>query len=147
MPVMQELVINARSEVHILAYVITRAATPLLQLLEQALSRGVRVTVVVNVIPGQPLEMSAELRRLASEFQHAKIRVFDDEEGSQLHAKVLIADRQRAVIGSANYSWGGLVANHEMGVLVDDRMAWELAELTDRLAAAAAPIMEGNSGG
>ena len=134
MPVMQELVQSARDEVHVMAYVITRQASPLLNDIERALERGVKVTLVLNVIPGQPIELAAELGRLSATFPHAIIRYFNEADGSQLHAKVLVADRDTAVVGSANYTWGGLVANHEIGVVCSGRPAWELALLTDKLA-------------
>ena len=134
MPVMQELVRNARNEIHILAYVITRQAMPLLQELEAALSRGVKVTLVVNVIQNQRVELEVELRRMTQPYPHAVVRYFDEEDGSQLHAKALVADRDQAVVGSANYTWGGLVGNHEIGVLLSGRPAWELARLADKLA-------------
>jgi cardiolipin synthase len=135
MPVMHELVASAEREIHLLAYVFTRAAAPLLTQVETALARGLRVTIVVNVIPGQNIEMQAELDVMRRAYAHtATIKCFAPDDGSQLHAKVLVADRERAVIGSANYSWGGLVANHEVGVLVEGRPAWELARMTDRLA-------------
>ncbi len=134
MPVMQELAAGAKREIQVLAYVMTESARPLLGMIEQALERGVHVTIVLNVIPGQPPALHSDLRRLAS-FGHARIRYFADSEGSQLHAKALIADREFAVLGSANYTWGGLVSNHELGVLLKGRAAWELGELADRLVA------------
>jgi phosphatidylserine/phosphatidylglycerophosphate/cardiolipin synthase-like enzyme len=134
LPVMQELVGAARRELHLLAYVVTRSALPLIEQIDTALSRGIRATIVVNVIPGQAIELLDELSELGARYPHAAVRFFQADDGSQLHAKVLVCDRERAVLGSANYTWGGLVTNHEVGVLLDGRPAWELARLTDRLA-------------
>jgi phosphatidylserine/phosphatidylglycerophosphate/cardiolipin synthase-like enzyme len=138
MPVMQELIASAQREIQILAYVITPSAAPLLHDIDHALARGIRTSIVVNVIPNEPVSMLSELNALAATFAHARIRYFHDREGSQLHAKVLIADRRSAVIGSANYSWGGLVANHEIGFLLGGQAAWDLGELAD--------LMYNNSG-
>lgn len=134
MPVMQQLVHEARDEIHVLAYVMTRQALPLLDAIEAALARGVKVTIVINEIPGQPLELEAQLSRLSGEYTHATIRYFSPSDGSQLHAKILVADRKQAVVGSANYTWGGLVSNHEIGVLLSGRPAWDLGRLADKLA-------------
>lgn len=38
----------------------------------------------------------------------------------RLHAKVYTADRRRAIVTSGNLTAGGLVCNHECGLLVDD---------------------------
>ncbi len=134
MPVMQELVQRARDEIHILAYVMTRQALPLLEAIDSALARGVKTTIVLNVIPNQQVELESELNSLVRMYPHAIVRYFDQADGSQLHAKVLVADREQAVVGSANYTWGGFVANHEIGVLLSGEAAWELARLADKLA-------------
>lgn len=41
----------------------------------------------------------------------------------RLHAKVYTTDRARAIVTSGNLTYGGLVCNHECGLLVDDPMA------------------------
>lgn len=63
----------------------------------------------------------------------AKLLIVNTEDGP-LHAKVLVADRKSAVVGSANLSWGGMVTNNEVALLVQDNSAWTLASLIDRLA-------------
>jgi phosphatidylserine/phosphatidylglycerophosphate/cardiolipin synthase-like enzyme len=37
-------------------------------------------------------------------------------------------------VGSANFTWGGLYANYEVGLLVEGDIAWKLAEIVDSLA-------------
>ena len=127
---------SARQDLHLLAYVMTSGALPLVKLIEDALSRGVKVTIVVNKSPDQDVGLRSELDALVQQFPHAGVRYYQDPDGSQLHAKVLVADRKQAVIGSANYSWGGLIANHEIGVLLKGKQAWELAAMIDSLARA-----------
>lgn len=41
----------------------------------------------------------------------------------RLHAKVYVADRARAIVTSGNLTYGGLMGNHECGLLVDDTLA------------------------
>jgi len=41
----------------------------------------------------------------------------------RLHAKVYTADRVRAIVTSGNLTYGGLVCNHECGLLVEDPIA------------------------
>lgn len=138
MPAMQELVLAARSELHVAAYVLTEGAAPLIDLVERAVASGVRLTWVANQMNGSGRQIQKRLETLQQQYDHARVRYFADPDGSQLHAKVLVADRRRAVLGSANYSWGGLVANHEVGVLLDGDLAWRLAGLIDGLASSAA---------
>lgn len=117
-----------------LAYVFAPSARHLLGLLDQALQRGVRLTLVVNVIPDEPVALSAELRNLASRFPRATVRFFRDPDGAQLHAKMLVVDRAKAIVGSANLTWSGFSKNHEIGLMVEGAVAWELALLADTIA-------------
>lgn len=51
-----------------------------------------------------------------------------------LHAKVVVVDRKKAVLGSANFSWGGMAAHYEIGVLLEGDEAWTLSKLVDDVA-------------
>ena len=51
-----------------------------------------------------------------------------------LHAKVIVADRKKAILGSANFSWGGMSSHYEIGVLVEGKDARTLSELVDEIA-------------
>jgi phosphatidylserine/phosphatidylglycerophosphate/cardiolipin synthase-like enzyme len=53
---------------------------------------------------------------------------------SFLHAKVIVIDSQTALIGSANFTAGGLRNNLEIGVRVSGGAATEIARLMERLA-------------
>lgn len=49
-----------------------------------------------------------------------------------LHAKLIVSDGKRAILGSANISGGGLVQNHEIAVYIEGEKAWTLKKLSDR---------------
>src|SRR5438128_420945 len=83
MPVMQELVMSARQDLHLLAYVMSPGALQLVKLIEDALSRGVNLTLVVNKVPHQEIGLRSELDSLAQQFSHAKVRYYQDAEGTQ----------------------------------------------------------------
>jgi phosphatidylserine/phosphatidylglycerophosphate/cardiolipin synthase-like enzyme len=51
----------------------------------------------------------------------------------QVHGKVIVVDRKKAVIGSANFTWSGMYGNYEIGVMVYDRQDWKLAKVIDIL--------------
>jgi phosphatidylserine/phosphatidylglycerophosphate/cardiolipin synthase-like enzyme len=133
MPVMEELIHTAERELHIMAYVVSRTADPILRAIETAVRRGIRLTCVLNQIPGEDLELREYLLQLQSEFPHLTCRVFEDSDRGQLHAKVLVADRRQAVVGSANFTWSGLTVNHEIGIQFGGKAAWELAAVVDNL--------------
>lgn len=130
--VIRELMLEARREIQLVTYRFDRSALPLLDLLEQAAARGVSVLIAVSDIPAQPPEIR---RRLGEMSRRPRIRVVDcrQKTGSLVHAKVLVADRERAIIGSANLTWGGLVDNHEIGVLIEGEEAWDIARMVDAL--------------
>jgi hypothetical protein len=59
-----------------------------------------------------------------------RIRLFDfnpDNPMAQLYAMVLVADRSTAMVGSANLSFHGMVANHELALVVRGPIAEEIA--------------------
>jgi phosphatidylserine/phosphatidylglycerophosphate/cardiolipin synthase-like enzyme len=57
--------------------------------------------------------------------------------GEGLHAKVLVADRSAALVGSSNLTFHGLVSSHELAVLVRGPLAGEIADRIDMLARSA----------
>jgi phosphatidylserine/phosphatidylglycerophosphate/cardiolipin synthase-like enzyme len=138
-PVLQELVLSAQEEIHLMSYLLTDSAAPLIDMLEEVLEKGVRVTAVVNSYEGNSKPLLNRLQALAQKHRHARVFVYSDADKGSLHAKVLVADRKRAVVGSANLSWGGMVTNNEISLLVEDSSAWALASLIDRLATQLTP--------
>jgi cardiolipin synthase len=133
-PVMQEIILGANKEIQIVGYVFTPQANHMLMLVRQAAEKGISVTFVVNNFDSQNERIKSELLQLRKNYPRVKVVDFHDREGRQLHAKVVVADRKSAVIGSANFSWGGMVANYEIGVLIVGDAAWKLAQVIDRLA-------------
>lgn len=51
-----------------------------------------------------------------------------------LHAKVVVVDREKALLGSANFSWGGMSAHYEVGVFLEGTEAYTLSKLVDDVA-------------
>jgi phosphatidylserine/phosphatidylglycerophosphate/cardiolipin synthase-like enzyme len=133
-PLTEETIRSAASEIQIMAYVFTRRALHLLALLEKAAEQGIQITIIVNHLNSQEPIIVSKLRELADHFPYVKVLDFNVRR-QQLHAKVIIADRARAILGSANFSWGGLYANYEVGVRVEGELAWKLSGLVDSLGA------------
>jgi phosphatidylserine/phosphatidylglycerophosphate/cardiolipin synthase-like enzyme len=57
----------------------------------------------------------------------------DREEHRRMHGKVIVSDRTQALVGSANFSVGGLRGNIELGVRVEGLIAQELCGTVEQL--------------
>lgn len=97
--------------------------------------RGIAVTVVSD-------RTEDDARRLLEAWpaDAAPLRAFRGIEAasghSLMHAKAIVADRDRALVGSANFTTGGFRNNIEVGVEVRGPVATDLAKLFDDLIAA-----------
>lgn len=130
--VVEELITEAKNEIQILAYLFTKSGK-VISLLEKSLRKGIKVSIVINDMENQDVEVKTKLRELSSEFSNLKVIDFHRNSGEQLHAKVVVIDRKKAVVGSANFSWSGLTRNYEVGVLLSGEAAWKLGKIVDDL--------------
>jgi len=133
-PVIEEIIRQANSEIHLMAYLVTPSAMKILRLLDEAAERGVKIRMVINNLGSQDATIVSALKSMSKKHPHVRIFNFNDPRGRQLHAKVIVVDRKKAVVGSANLSWGGMYSNYEIGLLVDGEPAWQLAAIIDFLA-------------
>lgn len=90
--------------------------------LEDAASKGVKVYLIINEFDNQDdyervNELIKDMKRRHP--HHFKAVSFNSEEGI-LHAKIIVIDRNIAIISSSNHSDAGYSKNHEMGVLVSE---------------------------
>jgi cardiolipin synthase len=131
-PVIEELIASAEFEIQIIAYILSPFAVGFLDLLAKALERGITVSLVVNRLGEQPSQIKDRLAELRTRFPKFSIRSFDKRDNI-IHAKALVVDRKSAVIGSANFTWGGLVSNHEICVLVNGDAASKVGSLLDEI--------------
>lgn len=133
-PVIEEILREASEEIQITAFVFTLKALHIFDLIQLAAERGVKVTIIVNNMEQQAPKVTSKMKQLALNYNHVKIMDFKgSDETPQLHAKVVVVDRKKAVVGSANFSWGGMYGNYEVGILVKGSHAWELAKIIDVL--------------
>ena len=80
--------------------------------------RGARVRVLLD--PHQDVNRpGSDLLRLAG----VDVRWYPVPVGAKLHAKAALFDGRRLLLGSANWSQGGLSVNHELDLLSDDGAA------------------------
>jgi len=71
-------------------------------------------------------------------YENFNLYFYSDE--NPLHAKLIVSDGKRAILGSANISDGGLIQNdggliqnHEIAVYIEGEKAWTLKKLAKNL--------------
>jgi cardiolipin synthase A/B len=104
----------------------------MLDALAAAAERGIRVRIIIS----PSADFATEIEELAA--SGVDIRL---SRSLYIHAKLFIADDERAFIGSQNLSATSLDQNRELGIIVDDQV--NLARLTRTFATdfrAAAPL-------
>jgi phosphatidylserine/phosphatidylglycerophosphate/cardiolipin synthase-like enzyme len=133
-PALWELIASARSELHMAVYRFDLEAAPIVDLVERALQSGVSLLLVAHDLRRQPSRICSRIEEFRLNYRHAQVVDFAESAGGFLHAKVVVADRTRAIVGSANLTVGGLGTNHEIAVLIEGEPAWQIASLIDLLA-------------
>lgn len=132
--VLDELLASANDEVMVTAYTVGSTSEHIFGWLENLLARGIKVRMVVNHLERQIPEVVNALKTLASQYPHFHLYSFEsEEENTDLHAKIIVVDRKKALTGSANISHRGWIANHELALLVDGRPAGDIALAIERL--------------
>ncbi len=130
--VIEELIGAARSEIQIAAYSFDPSFVRILENLVHIGRTGVGITIITRAISAQHSKVQTALKRLSEE---QRVFEFPDSPTGRLHMKVLVVDRDNAIVGSANFTMGGLVSNHELGVWLTGPEAWQIGALLDRLIA------------
>jgi cardiolipin synthase len=132
---MRQLFQEAKREILLTVYAITSGADMLFEWLELALSRGVEIKMVVNRLDELNPVVNNKLRQLDNTYPHFHLYNFTSDEYIDLHAKLIVVDRKKAIVGSSNLSRRGLLTNYELALTVEGKTATEVASVVDRLIA------------
>ena len=133
---------NEDSWLHMAGYVFTKNFAARDNLIG-CLERGTNTIVVINRLLKKHIPDGKKdnntgrdfLLELNRNFTNMKLYSFKSEHGNgELHAKTIIANRNRAIIGSANFSVGGTDKNYELGLQVIGQTAYDLATIVDSIA-------------
>ena len=131
-PVIEEIIKNSEKEIQILAYVISHHASKFLDLLELALKREIKITIILNKFEKHDVKIKKKIKKMQKLYRKFTIIDFTGStRNPDLHAKVIVVDRKNAIIGSANFSWHGMTGNYEIGVYLEGDSAWKLGKLID----------------
>tara|TARA_Y100000590_G_C15743067_1_gene1020976 strand:- start:96 stop:674 length:579 start_codon:yes stop_codon:yes gene_type:complete len=127
---------------HIAGYVFTKDFAAMDELVE-CIKRGTKTRIVINrllkkhVPDGKKDNNTGRdmLLKLNRDYTNVELYSFKSSSGDgDLHAKTIVANRNRAVVGSANFSVGGLDKNYELGLYVTGNTAYNLALFVDSIA-------------
>ena len=131
--VIEEVIISADKEILITTYAVSGFLEDLFNLLIDAASRGVDIKIVVNRLEDQDPRSRKAVDRLIAATRGIEVYSFHDEGGRNLHMKVFVVDREKAVLGSANLTWRGLVDNFELGVYLEGGLAEKVSNVVRRI--------------
>jgi len=121
--VVQDVIAGARNELLLMTYS-AKPYEPVLAALAAAVERGVKVAAIVETLQGagsaisgpEPAAAFASIAGL--ELWHWPVPM-RTENGSKMHAKLVVADRSVLFTTSANLTAGGVTKNIEAGLLIE----------------------------
>jgi phosphatidylserine/phosphatidylglycerophosphate/cardiolipin synthase-like enzyme len=137
---MLELVLAAKRSIHLTIFSVTGGADALLGAVATRMHEetSMECWCLFDAPEAGPLSWAAppSLARLAQGYPDRFHLFAVSLPQGNLHAKVLVADRSRVVLGSANLTLAGLQRSHELGVILAGPVAWDLAQRIETLSCA-----------
>ncbi len=114
----------------------------LIEALEAAAARGVRVRVILDRDdPSKPYKSYLINKSLATRLRSGNVDVRFDAQDTLLHSKVLVADRRVVVVGSHNWTYAGMNATHDLSlVLQSEVIATDFANKFESLWSSLPPL-------
>lgn len=125
----EELIDSTENSLLITIYILNDRN--ILKKIKESLERGIAVDLLVYAPDKDLYGIYSQISSLDKEYHHMNLfKVYD----TVLHAKVLVSDRKKVLISSANLTLGGLLNNYELGVMIDDHdVAFEIESVIRRL--------------
>jgi phosphatidylserine/phosphatidylglycerophosphate/cardiolipin synthase-like enzyme len=131
----REITVFAKEEVQITVYSFGTQIHEFSNILSKILNKGIRVQLIVNRFSKQPPKAVAMILNLKSKHNHLTVLDFSSTNSLEdLHAKIIVVDRQWALVGSSNISWHGHISNHELAIILKGDIVEQVASLLDSLA-------------
>ncbi len=114
--VVSEMIRSAEREIVMTVYIMSDISVA--ESLKRAIEKGVSVEIFVYSpqVTVKP-EILENLLKMKKEFNNLLIHSIEDK---ILHAKVIVVDGKRVLVGSANPTTGGMLKNYELGLLVNN---------------------------
>jgi phosphatidylserine/phosphatidylglycerophosphate/cardiolipin synthase-like enzyme len=125
----------AKEEVQLTVYSFGTEIVEFGNILSKILDKGVRIQMIVNRFSKQPPKSIAMILSLKSKHRHLTVLDFNSANILEnLHAKIIVVDRQWALVGSSNISWHGHISNHELAIILKGDIVEQISSMLDRLA-------------
>jgi len=132
-PVIEELLKSAERKVTIVDYMITSKAKSIVDELNKCLKEGVKVDLIID----KNDDNDREIWKCFSSIGLTQPRIFKhyakESKYYKVHAKVLIIDDVKMLIGSANLTELGTEVNFELGVLVTGPLVKTMLKLLNEM--------------
>jgi phosphatidylserine/phosphatidylglycerophosphate/cardiolipin synthase-like enzyme len=130
-----QLIETAQRELVLAVYAMSAGPAQVWEALERAIDGGVSCTLLINRLTSQNHVMNERLQALRARHS-STFRLLDfvgETERDHLHAKIVVADRRRALVGSANLTAHGMLFAHELAVVIDGPTAEQIAARVEML--------------
>jgi phosphatidylserine/phosphatidylglycerophosphate/cardiolipin synthase-like enzyme len=92
-PSMVDLIRGARDELQIIPYAVTMGANKTLLKIAMALTRGVKLTFIVNRNEELSEKVLFSLHSLKDNYTYSKIYMYSPDDRADPHAKIMVAER------------------------------------------------------
>jgi phosphatidylserine/phosphatidylglycerophosphate/cardiolipin synthase-like enzyme len=127
---------KAKEEVQIAVYSFGDNTVGFMEILESLLEKRIRVQLLINRFLMQPPDAKQKIMGLKAKYGNLTVFSFEPiRKHHDLHAKILVVDREYAIVGSPNISFHGYVSNHELAVIIQgEELAGKISALLDKLA-------------
>jgi cardiolipin synthase len=130
---MEQLFHDAEHEILITTYSMSSAADLFIDWLEASLAKGILIRIAINKFAEQPRDVVTRFTKIMNIYPHCYLYSYEGDETQDLHAKVIVADRKVAIVGSSNISRHGFITNHELAVVIRGNNAEKVAFALDKL--------------
>lgn len=114
--VVRDVIENSEKSLLITGYSISEFVEDMIDLIIEKSQRGVLVKIFINDLAKQ--KSIDKLLRYQGKFLQLYDYANKEDKMAALHAKIILADSEIAIISSANLSYHGMAGNIEMGTLV-----------------------------
>jgi len=128
--VLSEMLDEAENEIVMTVYILSELSV--IDSIEKSLNRGVK-TEIYFYKDGQDTRniFIEKLEKMKEIYPHLSVYAVTED---LLHAKVLVADNKKCLVGSANLTFGGLIKNYELGFMVENaEISNQISKLLRRL--------------
>jgi len=126
--VIKDIITSSKYSLLITAYYLSN--NDILEEIENSLKKGVEILMYINDPENNACNLRNHLNILENNYSNFTIyRIYEDF----FHAKIIISDRKKVLIGSANLTKKGMYSNYELGVVINNpEIAFEIENIVRR---------------